>query len=167
MRITRAGRASSTRSKRSKLIAVACFEYALKFTPSGERVAPRGELRPSVVSCVTIVETSRGLQNKIRNSNFEIRNKPQRQYQLRKSKWVCLKFSDFCPFGFVSNFGFRASRLGSVDTYSERRPESLTRGNEPQPAAAGEGARRRSHRLERDIVLALWREDLRVAVALE
>ena len=50
---------------------------------------------------------------------------------------------------------------------SELRPESLTRRHEPEPAAAGEGARRRSHRLQCDKVLVLGREDLRVLIALE
>ena len=49
----------------------------------------------------------------------------------------------------------------------ERRPKSLTWQDEPKPATAGEGVRRGSHRLERDIVLVVRREDLRVAVAVE
>src|SRR6266446_1027923 len=47
----------------------------------------------------------------------------------------------------------------------ERRPKSLTWRHEVEPATAGKGTRRRSHRLERYIILVLWRENLRVAVA--
>src|SRR5713226_10317576 len=57
--------------------------------------------------------------------------------------------------------------LDSIDPDSERRPESRTRSHELEPAAAGEGARRRSHGLECDIVFVLRCEDLRVAVALK
>src|SRR5438876_12400301 len=64
MWITRVGRASSTQSKRSSSIPVACFEYTLKFAPSRERVAPRGELRPSLVSCATAAVRSNRLLKK-------------------------------------------------------------------------------------------------------
>src|SRR3954451_6831681 len=46
MRITCLNRASSTSSKSSSSIAVACLENTLKFTPSRHGVAPRGELVP-------------------------------------------------------------------------------------------------------------------------
>src|SRR4051812_38702364 len=46
MRITRGARASSTSSKSSSSIPVACLENTLKFTPPRHDVAPRGELVP-------------------------------------------------------------------------------------------------------------------------
>ena len=58
-------------------------------------------------------------------------------------------------------------RLHTVDADSEHGAKSLTRQNEPEPATAGQGISRRSHRLERDILLVLGREDLRVTVAIE
>ena len=57
--------------------------------------------------------------------------------------------------------------LDGLDTDSEHRPESLAPTDESEPVAAGEGAGRRSHRLECDIFLVLGREDLRVTVTLE
>src|SRR5712691_6168279 len=79
MRITCVGRASSTQVKRSSSIPVACFEYTLKFAPSRERVAPRGELRPSLVSCATsdvrsgILSDLSIILDQIRNLKFEVR----------------------------------------------------------------------------------------------
>jgi hypothetical protein len=50
MGITCAGRGSSTQSKRSSSTPVAVLVKRLKFTPSAEGVAPRGELLPSLIS---------------------------------------------------------------------------------------------------------------------
>src|SRR5512136_1738482 len=50
MGITRAGRGSSSRSKNSNSIPVAPREKTLKLTPPPPGVAPRGELRPIVLS---------------------------------------------------------------------------------------------------------------------
>ena len=54
-----------------------------------------------------------------------------------------------------------------LDANPERRPELPTRVHKAQPAAGREGTRRRSHRLKRDVVLALRRKDLRISVARE
>ena len=55
--------------------------------------------------------------------------------------------------------------MREVEADSERRLKPLTRRQEAKPVTAGKGARRRSHRLECDIVFVLWRENLRVAIA--
>src|SRR6266567_2886573 len=57
--------------------------------------------------------------------------------------------------------------LERIDADSKCRPELAARLHEMQPAAAGERACRRSHWLQRDVVLALWREDLSVPVTFE
>ncbi len=55
--------------------------------------------------------------------------------------------------------------LGCVDANPERRPKCPARIDELEPAAARERVRRCGHRLERDVVLVLRRENLRVGVA--
>src|SRR5207344_1096549 len=50
---------------------------------------------------------------------------------------------------------------------SEHRSELLPRFHQSQTTAARKGAGRRSHRLERDVILVLRREDLRVRITCE
>src|SRR5215470_10460351 len=54
-----------------------------------------------------------------------------------------------------------------LDADPERRAERRARLHDPEPVAAHQGVRGRRHGLERDLVLARWREDLRVGVAAE
>ena len=53
------------------------------------------------------------------------------------------------------------------DADAERSSKSLAWTDEAQSAAACEGARRRSHRLERDIVLIFRRKNLCIPVSFE
>src|SRR5262250_2604683 len=54
-----------------------------------------------------------------------------------------------------------------LDADPERRAERPARLHDPEPVAAHQGVRGRRHGLERDLVLARRREDLRVGVAAE
>src|SRR5262249_59049547 len=54
-----------------------------------------------------------------------------------------------------------------LDADPERRAERPPRLNDPEPTAAHQSIRGRRHGLERDLVLARRREDLRVGVAAE
>src|SRR5499426_1027573 len=54
-----------------------------------------------------------------------------------------------------------------LDADPERRAEHPARLHDPEPVAAHQGVRGRCHGLERDLVLARRREDLRVGVAAE
>src|SRR5262245_3178766 len=58
--MTRAGRASSSRSKSSSSMAVACLENRLKLTPVPVRVAPSGDGAPACAGAALGGRASRG-----------------------------------------------------------------------------------------------------------